>query len=776
MASVLPRYLLRCEDGKFSLFPTNGQSYDYEIVSYRWEAVEEYQCDIEGVDRPVTICPQKLNHIKNLMCSKRIRYMWVYSLCIDKSARSDGTEEKPDIAHFYKQARKCYILLQMSELFHPQRIIDGLRFVDHIIGSVGSNAIASHSLPLKLHAEVRRSLREWAHEKWEFGLEKSTVRSAAIDLSVINSYATSVKPVISLLDNEYFAKVWTFQEMILGKNIEIIGVNLERSCPLGTLEEWINLATEGVDKATKLVGWIEKPRILKTTSVNLVLQKIKDNISCLGRFQMIAGGIGCARTDIINGGQYWWVDNQTGISNIFSAVSIIPRECRNPHDLFRGLLGIFHGLFTPQEIKDLISSDSMEEISFAFFKQLSIKTGLAWTRLSLSSGERGEWDWIPVVERKNDPQTSCQHKVMAAGEKKGRLIPIDKGNKIRRARTDIFAGVVNLGPLVSRDRAQVSYRGLKGVPRKYMSIHVKEERPGFHFIFKGCNSGRKIRSGLMKRETIPTYDPLVDVPGDETGRRLVQCATILGTILDPSSNIVDFRRTLLRRLAPEWTTSDPGAKPSNWEDRCVSGTLYENPLCPQYLRTHNLSMNYRMAAITECGSRLAAGSTADISCELHINCGCTLVAPYSLIFEAIMAIQGTSLGAVVEKEDGDGRVALKDGLGLVQIGDLGRRFDLVAFGGNADFPKRYAISCRRTLPGKMVTTIAGCPTKRALVSSESTSDMSGLLRSYGYVDTGAGNLLISRDHALGVYKTSGIYIDSHKPKKKERDLRKVMIG
>ena len=35
------------------------------------------------------------------------------------------------------------------------------------------------------------------------------------------------------------------------------------------------------------------------------------------------------------------------------------------------------------------SGDDMERISFNFFKQLSTKTGFAWTKLAISSGERG---------------------------------------------------------------------------------------------------------------------------------------------------------------------------------------------------------------------------------------------------------------------------------------------------------------------------------------------------------------------------------------------------
>lgn len=194
---------------------------------------------------------------------------------------------------------------------------------------------------------------------------------------------------------------------------------------------------------------------------------------------------------------------------------------RDMHDLFRGLLGIFHGLFTPEEIRTEISGNDIEKISFAFFKQLSTKTGSAWTKLCISSKERGQWDWIPVVE--HDPQKK-------AGEEEER----DPKKKIKnRIKTDIFAGVDNLG-LLRKDRAKThGQTGLLGVPRKFMSIHLKEENPEFHFIFKGCNCGKKVNAGLFKRRTkVESQDQPIEVTGDETGRTLAQCATLLGCILD----------------------------------------------------------------------------------------------------------------------------------------------------------------------------------------------------------------------------------------------------
>jgi hypothetical protein len=78
-----------------------------------------------------------------------------------------------------------------------------------------------------------------------------------------------------------------------------------------------------------------------------------------------------------------------GVSNVFSAISFRERKASVMEDTFRGLLGVFQGLFTPEEVERELSGMDINSMSFAFFKQLSIKTERAWTRLVTSSGKRG---------------------------------------------------------------------------------------------------------------------------------------------------------------------------------------------------------------------------------------------------------------------------------------------------------------------------------------------------------------------------------------------------
>ncbi|KAI9762754.1 MAG: hypothetical protein M1840_001163 [Geoglossum simile] len=737
MASDLPPRLLSYTNGNFEVLkPPHPDHTVYDIVSYRWgEESQPYNCGIQGITWDVKIDKKKIEDIKGLMKKENVQYLWADCVCLTEGS------EIPKMYGYYKNARNCYILMDMDEVWKPQDIVNDLHFLGHVLAYMGGAGLASEA---KLTENLTSSLSRWADEnftKWAFRMDRSKVQSAGIDLGVLNCYSTCVHRVSSVFENPYFSRVWTFQEMLLGKNITMYGVNGESISCIGQLDTWMNLATDSQDKALRLKDWITAPRVLKPKMVDAILEEIEEDFLYLEILKTQATGINCARTDIINGGPTWWHRNHKGISNIFSAISMRPRKCGRKGDIFKGLLGVFNGLFTPEEMEREMWGDDIERISFAFFKQLSIKTGHAWTKLAMSSGKRGEWDWIPVVANHSELLT-----------------------------TDCFAAVVKLGLLKEKGLARVTaMTGINGVPRKYMKILLQEKNHdgGLHFDFKGCNCGRKIKSGHFSSKPIPTHDQPRDMAGDETGRTLVECATILGSIMDPGCDVVDYRRRLLGRLQPHWDTTDPNARPLGWIDRCVNGTDWERPNLLDF-RVHNRTANYKMGKITGYGSRLENESTAGISCKVSVNCGCTIVAPFSLIFEAITAVEGSSLGEKFATLDEE-RIILKDGLGLVQVGDVGRAFDLVAFGGDARFHKNYSDSCRSTRENKDVVPKLPWPRGRALLREEFTHGIMNLMRDYGYVETGgSGNLLVCRNQPVGKYKIIGVCIDESIENKKGR--------
>jgi hypothetical protein len=250
------------------------------------------------------------------------------------------------------------------------------------------------------------------------------------------------------------------------------------------------------------------------------------------------------------------------------------------------------------------------------------------------------------------------------------------------------------------------------------------------------------------------------IAGDETGRLLVQCATILGALLDPGNDVVGYRKQLLKDLWPYWKVGDPSARTADWIDRCVSGTDWETPDAG-FFKVHNRSMNFATRTAVNCRSRLQNENTKNIVCRAVAQCECVIVAPFALMFTAITAVKGSSLGgdaAFVEMETG--RITLSNGLGLVQVGDISMPLHLVAFEGNVKAYSSYAKDCRTTKLDRRVSGDQHWPKSRALLRQDVYDDLKRrsiqrpeLLRTYSCVKTsGSGSLLDS-------YRIVGACID-----------------
>jgi hypothetical protein len=187
---------------------------------------------------------------------------------------------------------------------------------------------------------------------------------------------------------------------------------------------------------------------------------------------------------------------------------------------------------------------------------------------------------------------------------------------------------------------------------------------------------------------------------------------------------------------------DSNARPKNWVDSCVSGTGLGNP-DPRLLRIHNASVNYCMPDINFVGSGLENQSTAAISCEVRVKCGCTIVAPFSWIFVSIGVIEGTHIRDMSASVDPDDRIIMTDGIRQLQIHDVGDVLDLICFKGDVDSYKDQAASCRNTKSGRAVVSKLQWPKGRALVREEFSHDgIKDRIKDYGYLHTGgSGNLL-----------------------------------
>ncbi|KAH7132766.1 hypothetical protein EDB81DRAFT_904749 [Dactylonectria macrodidyma] len=259
------------------------------------DLVEPYDPGIPGVDWKVNTSPGRLEDIKRLMRSTdpKVTYLWAdcICICINQADNEEKAVEIPKVYEYYKSANKCHILVHLEQVWDPQGIVDNLRFIDHILSHMGGAALAREA---RLTENLTNMLNSWENTTWVFPVSKEIARSAAIELGGVDLPA--------------------FQEMLLGKNIAMWGINHKTISYIGELETWMNLATRATDKAHKVQAWIELPRVLKPNAVNVILRVIEDDKVALQSLQVQAKGISSARTDVINGGPTWWYDNHRGIS------------------------------------------------------------------------------------------------------------------------------------------------------------------------------------------------------------------------------------------------------------------------------------------------------------------------------------------------------------------------------------------------------------------------------------------------------------------------------
>ncbi|GAB1314691.1 hypothetical protein MFIFM68171_04901 [Madurella fahalii] len=162
--------------------------------------------------------------------------------------------------------------------------------------------------------------------------------------------------------------------MLLGKQINMWGINDKTIFNIGEFGTCVNLAIEAMDKAPKIRDWIDEFRVVKTDSVKAILSSILvlDILSLKGLRTQVRG-IDSARTDILTG----WTGGLIG-------GRVNDGRRRTPS---KGSSAPFSGLFTPDEIESQMTGHNMNAISFAFFRQLSVTTKVPWARLVLSTGD-----------------------------------------------------------------------------------------------------------------------------------------------------------------------------------------------------------------------------------------------------------------------------------------------------------------------------------------------------------------------------------------------------
>ncbi len=208
MASDLPPRLFRRNKEDFQVVNTRDFVFDmeFDIISYTWgDLVSPYSCGIPGASWNLRIPPKKIEDIKRLMIHDNIEYLWVDCVCLHQEDEREKSIELPNMYKYYKRARKCYVLMDMDEEWNPQDLVNNLKFIDHILSNMEGTTLTPES---DLTENMIKRLSEWETMKWNFPVDSSIARAAAIDMGVLNCYSTCISRVKSVFKNAYFTRVW----------------------------------------------------------------------------------------------------------------------------------------------------------------------------------------------------------------------------------------------------------------------------------------------------------------------------------------------------------------------------------------------------------------------------------------------------------------------------------------------------------------------------------------------------------------------------------------
>ncbi|KAF2621090.1 hypothetical protein BU25DRAFT_416405 [Macroventuria anomochaeta] len=93
----------------------------------------------------------------------------------------------------------------------------------------------------------------------------------------------------------------------------------------------------------------------------------------------------------------------------------------------------------------------------------------------------------------------------------------------------------------------------------------------------------------------------------------------------------------------------------------------------------------------------------------------------SVFIQGHTVVYDSSLGERATLSDKDDRITVQDGPGLGQVGNVGKTFNLVAFGGDVSAYKSFASLCRSTKVNKPVASKKPWPSGR--LSSVKSSAM-----------------------------------------------------
>ncbi len=179
---------------RFSLLPSTfgDGKLEYEAVSYVWGAAEFTDLVYCG-ERPCRVTPNLLAVLRSLRDQNKDRLLWIDAICINQSNIDERTHQVSRMRDVYSQAKRVVIWMDPSD----ETLADSAY---HLAGLFFAELRKNHQLP-SLGSEARTLARNrLVNHPW---------------------FVKHSKPTHLFLRNQWFQRVWTFQEAFLAKDAMI---------------------------------------------------------------------------------------------------------------------------------------------------------------------------------------------------------------------------------------------------------------------------------------------------------------------------------------------------------------------------------------------------------------------------------------------------------------------------------------------------------------------------------------------------------------------------
>ncbi|VUC32415.1 unnamed protein product [Clonostachys rosea] len=174
------------------LSPTQIGDRPYEALSYVW-GQEDATLGILVDDEVMLIRPNLHGALKELRLTDQPRNVWVDSICIDQSNIADKTQQIKQMARIYSSAAQVVVWLgeEDGETNAALDFIQGLSNLDPATAQV---IVDNKSVPWELRKRVFNAL----------GMTHG-----------IDNYDEVVGGLVRLMENAWWTRIWTVQEIVL---------------------------------------------------------------------------------------------------------------------------------------------------------------------------------------------------------------------------------------------------------------------------------------------------------------------------------------------------------------------------------------------------------------------------------------------------------------------------------------------------------------------------------------------------------------------------------